>query len=201
MRKNRIWLNPPGKKRLFHDIETYTALPDLFEAVSDERIIMEDKEKDIKLTDAEKEFCELFVDGDKEFAGQATACYREVFGETKKNLSLAARRLLAKKHIASYISELLEERKIETEAIAVKLQVAETLKAVMTETAKNEYIDKFGMTLSPAPLRAVSVNAAKALMELYPIKHSQEDKKKGDGGGNIIFNVVVPQTPTTHEED
>ena len=174
---------------------------DLPEAVREERIIMEEQEKDIKLTDAEKEFCELFVDGDKEFAGQAMACYREVFGETKKNLSLAARRLLAKKHIASYISELLEERKIETEAIAVKLQVAETLKSVMAETAKNEYIDKFGMTLSPAPLRAVSVNAAKALMELYPIKPSQEDKKKGDGGGNIIFNVVVPQTPPTHEED
>lgn len=174
---------------------------DLPEAVCEERIIMEEQEKDIKLTDAEKEFCELFVDGDKEFAGQATACYREVFGETKKNLSLAARRLLAKKHIASYISELLEERKIETEAIAVKLQVAETLKSVMAETAKNEYIDKFGMTLSPAPLRAVSVNAAKALMELYPIKHSQEDKKKGDGGGNIIFNVVVPQIPPPHEEE
>lgn len=170
-------------------------------AVSDERIIMEEQEKDIKLTDAEKEFCELFVNGDKEFAGQATACYREVFGENKKNLSLAARRLLVKSHIASCISELLEERKIETEAIAVKLQVAETLKSVMAETAKNEYIDKFGVALSPASLRAVSVNAAKALMELYPIKHSGEDKKKGDGGGNIIFNVVVPQTPPPHEED
>ena len=74
---------------------------------------MEEQEKDIKLTDAEKEFCELFVNGDKEFAGQATACYREVFGENKKNLSLAARRLLAKSHIASCISELLEERKID----------------------------------------------------------------------------------------
>ena len=66
---------------------------------------MEEQEKDIKLTDAEKEFCELFVNGDKEFAGQATACYREVFGENKKNLALAARRLLAKSHIASCISK------------------------------------------------------------------------------------------------
>lgn len=201
MKKSRIWLNPPGEKRLFRDKETYSLLSYLHGAVSEERIIMEEQEKDVKLTDAEKEFCELFVNGDKEFAGQATACYREVFGENKKNLSLAARRLLVKSHIASCISELLEERKIETEAIAVKLQVAETLKSVMAETAKNEYIDKFGVALSPAPLRAVSVNAAKALMELYPIKHSQEDKKKGDGGGNIIFNVVVPQTPPPHEED
>lgn len=151
--------------------------------------------------DAEKEFCELFVNGDKKFVGQATACYIEVFGENRKNLSLAARRLLIKAPIAAYIKELVEERKTEMEAIAVKLQVAETLKSVMSETAQNEYIDKFGMTLSPAPLRAVSMNAAKALMELYPIKHSQEDKKKGDSGGNIIFNVVVPQTPPPHEED
>lgn len=65
---------------------------------------MEDQEKDIKLTDAEKEFCELFVNGDKDFAGQATACYREVFGENKKNLSLAARPLACQIRILPPIS-------------------------------------------------------------------------------------------------
>ncbi len=65
----------------------------------------------------------------------------------------------------------------------------------MRETAKGEFLDKFGVPLSPAPLRAVSVNAAKALMEIYPIKHStSEGAKDGSNGGNIIFNVVVPQT-------
>lgn len=159
-------------------------------------------EKDIVLTDAEKEFCELFVDGDKDFAGQAAACYVEVFGENRKNITLAARRLMDKAHIASYIKELLENRKAETETIAVKLQVAETLKAVMSETAKGEYIDKFGTTLSPAPLRAVSVNAAKALMEIFPIKHSaNEENRKKDNNGNIIFNVIVPQAPPPHEAE
>lgn len=159
-------------------------------------------EKDIKLTNAEIEFCELFVDGDKEFAGQAEACYREVFGEDKKNIALAARRLFAKEHIIAYIKELIAQRDVDIEAAAVKLQVSETLKAVMSETAKGEYVDKFGVPLSPAPLRAVSVNAAKALMEIYPIKHAQNQSGKGGNeNGNIIFNVIVPQNPPPHEAE
>lgn len=162
---------------------------------------MEDIEKTV-LTDAEKEFCELFVDGGAGFAGQAASCYTEVFGENRKNIPLAAKKVLMKPHIAEYIKELVDERTVETEAIAVKLQVAETLKAVMAETSKNEYVDKYGMSLSPAPLRAVSVNAAKALMDLYPIKHGQDTSKKGDGNnGNITFNVIVPQIQARHEDE
>lgn len=69
----------------------------------------------------------------------------------------------------------------------------------MSETSSAEYTDKFGVPLSPAPLRAVAVNAAKALMELYPIKCSQETKLRIDGGeGGVVFNVIVPQS-TPHE--
>ena len=90
-----------------------------------------------------------------------------------------------------------------TEAIAVKLQVTETLKSVMEETSTAKYKDKWGMDLSPAPLRAVAVNAAKALMDLYPIKHAQEAKLKIEGGGDngIIFNVIVPQKENNGEEE
>ena len=125
-----------------------------------------------------------------------------MFGEDKKNIALAARRLFAKEHISVYIKELIAQRDIDIEAAAVKLQVSETLKAVMSETSKGEYVDKFGVPLSPAPLRAVSVNAAKALMEIYPIKHAQT--QSGNGGnenGNIIFNVIVPQTPPANETE
>lgn len=162
---------------------------------------MEDN-KEIKLSEKETEFCNLFVDGDKEFAGQAEACYKEVFGDTLKHTGLAARRLMCKEAVAAYIQTLIERRNTEFETAAVKLQVAETLKAVMSETAKGEYIDKFGVPVSPAPLRAVSVNAAKALMEIFPIKHSQAQSGKGDAGnGNIIFNVIVPQNPPVHESE
>ena len=162
-----------------------------------------EENKEIELSEKELAFCELFVDGDKEFAGQAAACYSEVYGDTVKHPLLAARRLMKKEHVAAHIKELATNRTEETETIAVKLQVAETLKAVMAETSKGEYVDKFGASLSPAPLRAVSVNAAKALMEIYPIKHSaSEGGKSRDNSGNIIFNVIVPQNPPArHEED
>lgn len=161
---------------------------------------MEENTK-IELNEKELAFCELFVDGDKEFAGQGAACYTEVYGVVK-HPHLAARRLFKKEHIAEHIKDLLASRTVETETIAVKLQVAETLKAVMAETAKGEYIDKFGVAVSPAPLRAVSVNAAKALMEIYPIKHSaSEGNRNKENSGNITFNVIVPQNITVKNEE
>ncbi len=158
------------------------------------------EEKEIKLTEKELEFCDLFVDGDKMFAGQAKACYVEVYGE-RKYPEIAARRLLSKSNIAAHIKEMTERRYNDNETLAVKLQVTETLKAVMSETSQGEYVDKYGVTQSPASLRAVSVNAAKALMDIYPIKHSQGGDGKGDSknGGNVIFNVVVPQIPPNND--
>lgn len=97
---------------------------------------------------------------------------------------------------------MMSSERYEMEAVALKLQVAETLKTVMAEAATQSYIDRFGVLLSPAPLRAVSVNAAKALMELYPIKHAQESRLRIEGSdGNIIFNVIVPQTAPVHAEE
>ena len=157
--------------------------------------------KNTELNDKELAFCELFVFGNKEFAGQAEECYREVFGEGVKNIPLVARRLMTKEHITTHIKELVEQKESLTEHMAIKLQVAETLRSVMRETAKGEFLDKYGVPLSPAPLRAVSVNAAKALMEIYPIKHSaSEGAKDGSNSGNIIFNVVVPQTIQSDEK-
>jgi hypothetical protein len=90
----------------------------------------------------------------------------------------------------------------DTENLALKLQLAETLKAVMEETATASYEDRFGVALSPAPLRAVAVNAAKALMELYPVKHIHETRLRIEGaGGSVIFNVVVPETKENGNEE
>ena len=83
----------------------------------------------------------------------------------------------------------------------VKLQVTETLKAIMDETATSDYTDRFGVPLSPAPLRAVSVNAAKALMDIFPIRHKEENRLRIEGSdGNVIFNVIVPQNPVKDGE-
>lgn len=160
-----------------------------------------EKNEDIKLTASEDEFCNLYVCGGNKYAGQATKCYIEVFGEKVKYVSLAARRLLAKPHILARIKELIEELQQETETIATKLQITETLKAVMEETATAKFTDKFGIDLSPAPLRAVSVNAAKALMDMYPIRHNQEAKLRIEGENGVVFNVIVPATTDKPHED
>lgn len=143
------------------------------------------------LTAEEEQFCFLFVYGDMNFAGQPEKCYGEVFGE-KNNITVISKRFISQPHILAKINELFKSLQAETETIAVKLQVAETLKAIMEETATAQFDDRFGVNLSPAPLRAVSVNAAKALMDLYPIKHIHETKLKIEGEGNVVFNVIVP---------
>ena len=155
------------------------------------------------LTTREEEFCQLFVNGGKDFAGQRERCFKEVFGEEhRKNVSLCSRRLLVKPAVVSRVKELGETLQLETESLAIKLQITETLKAVMQEATTSSFSDRFDTPLSPAPLRAVAVNAAKALMELYPVKHVHESKLRIEGSdGNVIFNVVVPVTPTKDEDE
>lgn len=166
------------------------------------RIPTSDEIKDeFGLTKQESLFCDLYVNGGSGFAGQHCNCYREVFGEDVINVSIKSRRLLGRAYISDRIKKLIDQQHNETEAIAVKLQVTETLRAIMEETATAKYKDKYDQYLSPAPLRAVSVNAAKALMDLYPIKYAQETKLKieGAGEGGVVFNVIVPQNPTENE--
>lgn len=96
---------------------------------------------------------------------------------------------------------MIDASEFDVETIAVHLQVAETLKAVISETFMEEYTDRFGLPLSPVPLRTVAVNAAKALVKLYPIKCSQETQLHIDGvEDGVVFNVIVPQT-TNHENE
>lgn len=153
------------------------------------------------LTAQEEEFCELYVRGGTDYAGKQTKCFREVFGEQVENVNVASFRLVRDPRIHARIKEMTSSSQYEAETIAIKLQVAETLKSVMEETSKLEYTDRFGVPLSPAPLRAVAVNAAKALMELYPVKHASESRLKIENGqGGVIFNVIVPQ-PVIHDHD
>lgn len=166
--------------------------------------MIEEPKEPKALSQQELHFCELYVNGGLEYAGRPQKCYKEAFRENaSKSPASSAGYLLAKPHVLAHIKEMMSSERYEMETMAVKLQVSETLKAVMDETATTDYTDRFGVPLSPAALRAVSVNAAKALMEIFPIKHTQESKLRIEGSdGNVIFNVVVPQ-PTTiaHEEE
>lgn len=154
------------------------------------------------LTEQELQFCELYVNGGLEYAGRPKKCYIEVFGDKAvKNPHSSANYLMNKPHVLAHIKALLSSDRFEMETMAVKLQVTETLKAVMDETANSDYTDRFGVPLSPAPLRAVSVNAAKALMDIYPIKHKEENRLRIEGSdGNVIFNVIVPTNTSKDEQ-
>lgn len=151
------------------------------------------------LTSREEDFCNLYVLGDAKFAGKHCKCYRKVFSTDEDTTPISSRELLSQPHIQARVRELMKTVQADTEMQAIKLQVTETLKAIMEETSTRNYQDKWGIDLSPAPLRAVSVNAAKALMDLYPIKHFQETRLKIEGEGGIVFNVIVPSG--THSED
>ena len=161
--------------------------------------VVQDAER--SLTVQEEKFCDLYVRGGVDYAGKQTKCFREVFGEEVDNAGAVSYRLVHDPRIRTRIKEMTSSAQYEAETLAVKLQVAETLKAVLEETASLEYTDRFGIPLSPAPLRAVAVNAAKALMELYPVKHASESRLKIENGqGGVIFNVIVPQ-PVIHDSD
>ncbi len=148
------------------------------------------------LTAEQEQFCQLYVCGGMKFAGQLSKCYKEVFGEDYRDVNLDARRLVREPLVMARIKELSAVMTGETESIAIKMQITETLRSIMEETASDNFTDRFGSRLSPAPLRAVAVNAAKALMELYPIKHVHETKLKIEGADSgVVFNVIVPQKP------
>lgn len=157
-----------------------------------------------QLTEAQERFCRLYVCGGMQYAGQADRCYKEVFGKECGKDVTAVRSLTRNPSVVARIRELGAEMLSESESIAMKMQISETLKAVMRETSSGIYRDRFGNPLSPAPLRAVAVNAAKALMEMHPVKNGGEAKFRIEGNdNNIVFNVIVPRMENTpaHDEE
>ena len=129
------------------------------------------------------------------YAGNAARCYRDTFKmqSGEENLALfKAQELLAQEHIKNYLEEL--EALAAEDANSAKNFIASNLKKIIEEASSAEYRDRFGTLLSPAPLRSVAVSAAKALMELYPIKErgGNNSNNNGESDTNITFNVIVP---------
>lgn len=107
--------------------------------MSDKIANTQDRPEEKPLTEQELQFCNLYVNGGLEYAGRPKKCFVEVFGEdTVKNPYASANYLMNKPHVLAHIKALLSSERFEMETMAVKLQVAETLKAVMDETATSE---------------------------------------------------------------
>ena len=150
---------------------------------------------DSKLTEKEILFCELYVNGNAPYAGNAAKCYSEVFSCDPRRTKHLAATLLMREDIQEYIKEL--EGMSHDEAKFMKKFLTENLIHIIEETSTAVYYDRRGTKLSPAPLRSVAVNASKALMEMYPVKEAQISKLNIEGGGEggITFNVIVPEQP------
>ena len=146
------------------------------------------------LTKKEIDFCDLYVYGCDPYKGNARKCYEEVFGVSGNSTLKDAKMLLAREDISEYIKEMSKTASYNTEEM--KGRLTEKLLKILDETAEAHFTDRKGHELSVAPLRSVAVQASKALMEMYPVKVSQESKIEisgKDGDSPIQFNVIVPK--------
>lgn len=146
------------------------------------------------LTASEKLFCELFVNGGADYAGDALKCYAKAFSVPDDVMNKTqAIAMLSQSKIKEYIAEL--EVLAQEESKAMKRFLTEQLTHIVRETSTAIYHDRRGTVLSPAPLRSVAVNASKALMDMYPVKEAQQiNLGDENGNGGITFNLIVPET-------
>ena len=152
------------------------------------------------LNQQERDFCELYVFGCDPYTGNARKCYAEVFNVISATSLKEARELMAREDVSEYLTKL--KAIANYESADLKARLTEKLLHIIDETSTAQYTDRRGTVLSPAPLRSVAVQAAKALMELHPVKVAQESKLElsgGEGNSGITFNVIVPEQPKSPE--
>lgn len=146
------------------------------------------------LSQQERDFCELFIFGCDPYTGNARKCYEELFHVSSRTSLKDAQELMAREDVNEYLTQLRMVANYNNSDL--KARLTEKLLHIIDETSTAQYTDRRGTALSPAPLRSVAVQAAKALMELHPVKVAQESKLEltgGDGHAGITFNVIVPQ--------
>lgn len=146
---------------------------------------------EVELTKEEKLFCELYVNGDAPFAGNAARCYGEAFANPSGNIRSKAVRLLAREDVQEYLNEL--EKLTFEEARYMKKFLSQNLVKIVEECSTKEYVNRKGVPVSPAPLRSVAVSATKALMDIYPVKEAQKVSIEGGENGGITFNLILPE--------
>lgn len=159
------------------------------------------------LTEDEENFCMLFVDGTDPYRGNAAYCYHKTLGKKLDDddplLEYKAKRLMEKPAIKDFITQLQTE--VYDHKMAVKSRIENKLMKIMDECAEGEYVNRYGVRLSPAPLRSVALKAAKELGDLNGLhklaKITEEDDDSDVASTGITFNVIVPDKPQEAETD
>lgn len=156
----------------------------------------------VGLTEQEQRFCELFASGKAPYAGNLVESYEEAFKCDDPKSGIKAHLLLSKPEVQRYLSEV--NALCGDDAAYMKVFLNATLMHIADEMAHiKNLVDRKGNPVSPAPCRAVAVHAAKMLMDLNGLKsggHEAELKIKNESGGNITFNVIVPNGAKHKEE-
>ena len=165
-------------------------------------------DKNTKLSEKEQKFCLIYTAGPVPYIGNEVRCYQLVYNdsvhepsrECEIEVSLKAHELMAREDIKEYIDSLSALNVVT--ATTLRPRLTQTLLKIADECATAEFSDKFGTAISPAALRAVSVNAIKTLTDMYGIKEDIAHKLmvEGANGEGIVFNLIAPQ-PAPKPED
>lgn len=156
------------------------------------------------LTPQEAKFCLIYVNAPAPYAGNALKCYRAVFLDGGENNdiedSLAASEIMRKKSVKERIEEL--ENLNAVSAASLRPRLTQNLLKIMDECSQAVYSDRRGTPLSPAALRAVSIQAMKTLNEMYAVKEDIAHKisLEGASGSGVTINIVSPQQASDDTE-
>lgn len=170
-----------------------------------------------KLTDLEEKFCWIYACGPSPYIGNAEKTFELVFNQRtgqfftsnedelaleifeEANTTILAHRFMLRNDIKDRIEEI--KRDTAVDAASLRPRLTGTLLKISDECSTLHVTDRFGNTVSPAPLRSVAVNAIAKLINMYGIKEDIAHKVmlEGADGDGITFNLILPQQNKENE--
>ena len=161
-----------------------------------------------KLSDKEQKFCLIYTNGPAPYNGNEVRCWQLVFngsttlprGEEEVEIALDASKFMQRDDVKEYIDSINALSIVN--ASTLRPRITQTLLKIMDECSTAQYEDRWGMKIQPAAMRAVAVNAASKLTDMYGIKEDIAHKIQieGSNGDGITFNLIAPQ-PTKKDDE
>lgn len=161
-----------------------------------------------KLSDKEQKFCLIYTNGPAPYNGNEVRCWQLVFngsttlprGEEEVEIALDASKFMQRDDVKEYIDSINALSIVN--ASTLRPRITQTLLKIMDECSTAQYEDRWGVKIQPAAMRAVAVNAASKLTDMYGIKEDIAHKIQieGSDGDGITFNLIAPQ-PTKKDDE
>lgn len=161
-----------------------------------------------KLSDKEQKFCLIYTNGPAPYNGNEVRCWQLVFNgsttpprdEEEVEIALDASKFMQRDDVKEYIDSINALSIVN--ASTLRPRITQTLLKIMDECSTAQYEDRWGIKIQPAAMRAVAVNAASKLTDMYGIKEDIAHKIQieGSDGDGITFNLIAPQ-PTKKDDE